>query len=352
MTDAESLFFHFVRKGLWGAEEKGIDVNPACIDWKKLFEMAYAQAVTGLFIDGVAYTSMRPDDTLWEKWIVHLFHIEQANEFIAGRGKWWMNLLGASGIQATIFKGSSVAVWYPIPSHRSYGDIDIVITGKWQNLPAVLQSHGLPYRYEWDEIVLHDQRDVLVEFHKDWEYLYNPISKVRFRRMCSQHPPTESKELYLASLILHLRRHFLTYGIGLKQVCDVAVMLRHADLDRTRTAFILRRLHAGTFSRLLFGFISLYIGGIENYPLPPVAYGKRFTLLCNVILHDGYRLKKKQEAASNHSHTSFSRIVGNAWFWLRRSFRLLGIMPDEACCFFCHMTKKRIRLLFSRKFRT
>lgn len=57
----------------------------------------------------------------------------------------------------------------------------------------------------------------------------------------------------------------LTYGIGLKQVCDVAVMLRNASLDKKKLVGILRELNMIRFSRVLFGFIDVYIKGVRSF---------------------------------------------------------------------------------------
>ena len=152
----------------------------------------------------------------------------------------------------------------------------------------------------------------------------------------------KDRELYLVCLILHLQRHFLTYGIGLKQVCDVAVMLHAASLDRERTAGLLRRLHAVAFSRLLFGFIDVYLGGTERYPLSPVTSGKRFDVLCDVIMNDGYHRKGQQEALASRSRWAAVRIARNVWFWARRSLRLFSILPGETCGFWWYMGWRRI----------
>lgn len=344
MSEIKQIFFYFLRQGLWGNREKYKYALPAREEWKLLFTIAHSQAVTGIFIDGVACTSMRPDRDLWEQWVGHLLHIEQMNAAITRCGNQWLARLQEAGISASLFKGTSVATWYPCPQHRSYGDIDLVVEKGWNKLEHYLQTYHIPYRNERGDIVL-QEKYLSVEFHPQWEYLYNPLINNRLQRML-QTSTDISHELYLTCLILHLRRHFLTYGIGLKQVCDVAVMLHSCQLDHARLAYILRQLHVEKFSRALFGFIASGIGHPTNYPLSPLTSGRTFALFQNIILHDGYFLKIKQEKTATLSRFPVIRIARNVLFWTKRCFRLSSIMPGEAFFFLLHMTNQRIKALF------
>ncbi len=347
-NDMERLFFHFVRLGLWRSGEESIGRSLSKDKWMELFRMAHSQGVTGLFIDGVGQSELRPENALWDQWIAHLFYLEQANRFIAKRGEAWLKLLGDAGISASVFKGSSVGAWYPEPLHRSHGDIDIVIRDGWDRLDSFLtQEGGKPYRNEEDEIILEEENGLLVEFHRRWEYLYHPRTNRHLQQWCQSAQPGDN-DLYLVCLILHIQRHFLTYGIGLKQVCDVAVMLRKASWDRDRVASLLRSLHADKFSRLLFGFIALHLEGVEDFPLPPITGGKELELLNDVILHEGYNSKMEQELVAGSKSWAMARIVSNATFWIKRCCRVFGIMPREACCFLLYKATERLKKLMKR----
>lgn len=351
MTASERmrLFLRYVRMGLWRGEETYTGQALSLEDWKQLFRLAHSQGVTGLFIDGVARDSMRPENGLWDQWIAHLFYLEQANRYIAQRGEAWIKRLGDAYISASVFKGSSVGDWYPEPLHRSHGDIDIVISDGWGRLePMLVQEEREPYRSDEDEIILEEKNGLLVEFHRRWECLYNPWTNRRLQQWCRNAKAVDN-ELYLVCLILHIQRHFLTYGIGLKQVCDVAVMWHRASLDKERVASLLRSLHAERFSRLLFGFIAIHLGSVEDFPLPPVTEGKGFELLNDVILHEGYNLKMEQDLVAGSKSWAMARIVSNAAFWTKRCCRVFRIMPGEACCFLLYKAMERMKKLIKIK---
>ena len=341
MNQRDNLFFYFLRMGLWEAEEAYAGAAPGREDWEQMFRTAQLQAVTGVVMDGIARTGMRPDRELWEPWVWHLLYVEQMNRRIAQCGERWLSWLGEKGIRAFVFKGASVASWYGQPLHRSFGDVDIVVQEGWEKLVPALKKAGIAYRNEHGDLVVQDGDQVPVELHERWEYVYNPLANSRLQKLLGK-ATEKDRELYFVCLILHLQRHFLTYGIGLKQVCDVAVMLHAASLDREKTASLLRRLHAVRFSRLLFGFIDVYLGGTGQYPLPPVKAGRQFEVLREVIMNDGYLQKKQQEAQAVSRRSAAARIACNVWFWARRSLRLFGILPGETCGFWWHMAWRRI----------
>lgn len=347
-SERQRLFFRYIRMGLWKKEEAYPGKLLSTEEWEELFRMAHRQAVTGLLIDGVALDNQRPDQALWDSWVAHLFFLERANRYIAQRGEAWIEKLVQAGIPATLFKGSSVASWYPEPWHRSHGDVDIVITDGWNRLEAFLeQDGGTFYRSQEDEIVLEEKNRLLVEFHRHWECLYNPLTNRRLQQICRSAQPGD-KELYFVCLILHIQRHVLTYGVGLKQICDVAVMLRRASLELGKVASLLHRLHAERFSRLLFGFIAVHLGGVEDYPLAPVTAGKGWERLNKAILQEGYHSKIEQERVAGSKSRSVSRMASNAVFWTKRCFSIYRIMPSEACCFLFSKVLKRLGSFFRK----
>lgn len=90
----ETLFFYFLRRGLWETEEeyKGSKaIGPE--DWERLFAMAHEQAVTGWLIDGVGRTAMRPARNVWEQWLFHLLYLEQMNRLAERCGQQWLERL-------------------------------------------------------------------------------------------------------------------------------------------------------------------------------------------------------------------------------------------------------------------
>ena len=152
------------------------------------------------------------------------------------------------------------------------------------------------------------------------------------------------------SLRFHtLQRHFLIYGVGLKQVCDIAVMIRYSGADMDKTSEILRRLHIVRFSRLLFGFIEKYLGGSCRYPLPPDPDRKKISVMEDVFFRDGYRLQSEREHIASGTRNTAARIGVNAMFWFKRGLKLVSVLPEESVCFLLDKSWSRMCGLFSRK---
>lgn len=374
MTDIEHLLFYFLRRGLWGRADTD-DVNVDDGAWDKLFLLSCRHAVTPLVADGIALTSLRPPQELWQQWIAMSLRIEIINERMARCGELLVNWLADENISASVFKGTSVARWYPEPFHRGNGDIDIVVNNGWDRLERLFLRCGISFFYESGEIIVEQPeafapfvsvaeankgvRNIFtlpgnepyrIEFHYACESLYNPFADARLKRMSGHESSLyvkrsfslsgDAPEFYLSCLVLHLRRHVLSYGIGLKQVCDVAVMLRRANLDITLLESLLRRLGAWRFSRVLFSFVEVYLYGM---PVPSRRVSdKDVALLYSIFMDDGYMLKIQREDMGRRESSSAMRIVHNGWFWIRRSIRLFRLMPAEAFFFVCKKTYKRL----------
>ena len=374
MTDIEHLLFYFLRRGLWGRADTD-DVNVDDGAWDKLFLLSCRHAVTPLVADGIALTSLRPPQELWQQWIAMSLRIEIINERMARCGELLVNWLADENISASVFKGTSVARWYPEPFHRGNGDIDIVVNNGWDRLERLFLRCGISFFYESGEIIVEQPeafapfvsvaeankgvRNIFtlpgnepyrIEFHYACESLYNPFADARLKRMSGHESSLyvkrsfslsgDAPEFYLSCLVLHLRRHVLSYGIGLKQVCDVAVMLRRANLDITLLESLLRRLGAWRFSRVLFNFVEVYLYGM---PVPSRRVSdKDVALLYSIFMDDGYMLKIQREDMGRRESSSAMRIVHNGWFWIRRSIRLFRLMPAEAFFFVCKKTYKRL----------
>lgn len=344
MNTLQEAFFFFLRKGLWGEANSEPCALPALSrgDWEELYRMACSQAVTGLFVDGVAQTALRPDRELWGQWVAHLLQLEYANSRIARCGKWWLEQLHASGLQASVFKGESVARYYRQPSHRCPGDVDIVVESGWERLEPLLRSLGKACRWEQDDLVLEEAGAVLVEFHRTRESVFNPWVNARLQRMLRRE--RTGKELYAACLILHIRRHALKYGIGLKQVCDVAVMWERAGVDRAKLLQLMRKLHAYRFSCALLGFMAAVLGVSPGDPCPPLRR-RDVALLRGIVLGDGYRLRYERIAIDRRQAVAAVRVLRNAWFWAWRGLRLFRVVRSEAVWYLCSRAARRMKSL-------
>lgn len=346
MTETEryELFFYFLRMGLYGGKETYVGARPMQEDWKWMIEQAHWQAVTGPIIDGIANSAMRPDELLWEQWIFYQLRLEEMNKLIADCGKRWLQQLEQRGIRAFVFKGTAVAAYYPEPLHRNVGDVDLVVQEGWEELESLLANNGWNYQNEHGDLILEDN-GMRVELHQQCEFVFEPLTNARLQRWLRRNDNME-REMELICLIMHLRRHFLTYGVGLKQVCDVAMILRNGHMDKNRVRSLIQKLHAATFCRVLFGFIAECLDVTLDFPLQPIRSGKNLELFREVIWKEGYSKKLQREEQAYMNRVPMVRVLKNMGFWVRRSFRLFWLMPGETVGFLTYMWWRRVKKIF------
>ena len=331
-----NLFYDIINAGLWGDEglSKGFSFSEHEAD--VLFEMGLLQAVGGLMVTGMDVRGVAIGSRKKERWISTLLHIEEKNRKIESLAERIVSSLNAEGMKTEVFKGISVAKWYRNPMVRSYGDIDVVISEGFEKITDILDKKRIPFRRDHQDIVCRIE-DIDVEFHPQREYVYCPKDNRTLQQLVMDYP--DSPEVYLACIIVHLRRHMLTYGVGMKQICDVAAMLRNAELDMDFMAEVIDRLHMARFCSALFGFIKRRFR-VECLPIAPDCGSSSF-FIEETVWRDGYMLKKEREERAI-GISSVKRVTGNVWFWIRRCVRMSGIMPREAVWFLPYMVGRRI----------
>ncbi len=133
-------------------------------------------------------------------------------------------------IEHFVVKGTSIAQFYPSPALRTMGDTDIVIheedreeTDK--RLMSLTPKHvqrnnGYEWHYSFGDmdIEVHDhliyeetisKRDFKVYFCDFWKYVIKNELDWNY---------------HVLFLILHLRKHFMNAGVGIRQFMDIAVL--------------------------------------------------------------------------------------------------------------------------------
>ena len=334
------LFYKILNTGLWGggSRVKGLSVSDR--ERRTLFEMGRLQAVSGLLAMGMDVCGADlGSDRL--SWIKTLMYIEKRGKKIELLANGIVERLACEGLTAEVFKGPSVAKWYRKPEARSFGDIDIVVMKGAERIEEVLRKWGIGYKREHEDVVCMIER-ISVEFHHRRDYVYCPKDNRVLQRLVKEHP--ESAEVYLVCVMVHLRRHILTYGMGMKQVCDVAVMLRNAELDMEYLSKIIRELHMERFCAALFGFLKRCLE-VEVFPIEPDC-GRNSVFIEETVWRDGYLLKMEREKRSK-GLPALRRVAGNAWFWVKRCVRMSAVMPREAVWFIPYMVKRRVTVLKS-----
>jgi len=178
-------------------------------EWEELYQVARRQAVDGIVYDAVCGNAALADsmpEGVATRWVVDVEDNEagyrKMSAVIDAQRKAWEK----KGIEAVLLKGHSVAALYPEPSHRRCGDVDwyFPVSGDFARANKVVRDNGLELKVDSDGDVSYTLSGVIVEHHKDG-----------FRQ--------DTLTDMVVMLEDHVLKHAMVMGVGLKQVCDVAV---------------------------------------------------------------------------------------------------------------------------------
>lgn len=233
--------------------------TPSGDDWRELFAWSRKQALVGVCF----YGAQKLDPGLLEhlpidvkmQWLGMAVQIQQRNELMNRRCVEVQELLGRAGMKNCILKGQGIARWYryeadeatkadgtpggDLSSLRQSGDIDIWVDKERSAVIAFAKGQG-DENPQWDYKHLHLKAfdDVEVEVHYVPEVFLNLWKNRRLQRWfrahkgelaCQDGPlcvPTMQFNLFY--VLLHIYRHFLYEGVGLRQLMDYYFLLLHA----------------------------------------------------------------------------------------------------------------------------
>lgn len=247
----DSLIFTLLREALWRNNE----TVPSYLTTKKtekLFSLAEQQAVLGLVVDSIIrhYVKM-PQQWVFEA-VGILEQIKQQSIVVNEGAVKLYKLMSDNGIDYVIVKGQVVASKYPDPLLRQSGDVDYYCDSK--NFPlsqdAVKKYWGIEAEREESDLHVHfDYQDVTYEGHFSLTSLYSKKREEYWKQVLENDErdvvtidghdiKTLSATTHTLYVFIHLYSHLLALGVGLRQFCDMAVMLHYCkeqiDLETLR----------------------------------------------------------------------------------------------------------------------
>jgi hypothetical protein len=190
-------------------------------------------------IDKLSRQGQEPQRKVLLKWYAIAQKIKSRNEHLDNRCGELLALLTKHGIKASILKGQGIPGYYDsnLKSLRQNGDIDVFVDGGMEKAMAFAKGEGQK-NIEWDykHLQLTIWNDVEVEMHYRVEVLFNLRKNKRLQRWFKEHEawlycedggltkPDVRFDLFY--VLLHIYRHFLHEGVGLRQVIDYYYVLK------------------------------------------------------------------------------------------------------------------------------
>ena len=243
----EELFFELLRVAV--GRQNSLSHTPTADEWRVLYGMAMKQAVSGVCFKGVERLhpqgQVPPQDLLFE-WIGATEAIRATNELLNKRCRKLQAKLTEAGIRSSILKGQAVAKYYGdvLALYRQSGDIDIYVDCGMERAMQFAREQGV-VDAAWDYKHLHLDvfKDTEVEMHYRVEVMLNLWKNRKLQRWFKEHekqlfcrqegliaPQAEFNRFYI---LLHIYRHFLYEGVGMRQLMDYYFVLRHTESTDT-----------------------------------------------------------------------------------------------------------------------
>ena len=231
----EALFFALLRDALWRhKEDLPQSLNPTLLG--EIMRMAEEQTVTGLVADAIIHNSINIGKTAPIKLLALSQQIKATNINLNKEIAEFVSLMNSNNEDYIIVKGQTVAALYREPYTRMSGDIDFyvkdyketteILNKEWHvSLPEKLIDKEASFTHN---NALYEIHRSLVEFgckkhQRYWEELMT--SSPYLIDIDGAKVKTLEPTIYAVYVFLHLFFHFIREGVGLRQLCDWAMVL-------------------------------------------------------------------------------------------------------------------------------
>ena len=351
MNPQDKQFFELLRAGLWGTqvESKFTRQMLGCS-----VRIALSQAVLGVVADVII-----SDETL--AGMLGTAEIKPLRRFVMSNlstsRTWNITLqkivqeLRSEGIDPYVLKGQGIAQYYPNPDLRQCGDIDLYVGQKdYERTCEIVGAMGAAEDHEYDEEILKHFHtrigNVPVEIHrytdvyyqKRLDRIYQGISDeglnaepvmVDIAGFKIKTPPVDFNVFYIFN---HLWHHFIADGVGLRQICDWAMLLHkyHGQINLDHLQGMLEKM--GLMKQWkVFGNIAVDVVGLpkDEFPFYDSSYVKLSEKVYRLVMLEG-NFGQANLKDDNRPSGYLAGKLHSLIFRLKRNFRVLALFPKDS----------------------
>lgn len=385
MGGVRDAFLMLLRAGLWGRDPIAEGFRRlGDEEWEQVFKMSGRQTVSGIVFDGICRLpdEFQPSPAIFAKWVAATDRIERGNGRMNAVLGELTGMFVSGGLQPVLQKGQGVAALYPTPAHRECGDIDFYFpeksdNGRLASMPKdrtmngkaieLVKSHGIKVETMPDGSQTYEWKGIEIEQHPTIVDLSAPAARKWIPELDGDpgYVPSElaeglrvpSPELNALLLNSHILKHTLGKGIGLRQMCDLAMEYHRICEDGRREDCgerifsLYKRAGILKWSRLLHSFLV----GVIGLPEEELPYSERIVSYRPLfrIVEDGGNFGQYRGEDSGRSGTSTSSVTGRlsdrkrkletAGMFLRRAGFSIRFAPKEAFWTFWELVKGQFR---------
>lgn len=243
------LFFELLQVAL--GHHSSLSIPPTEEGWKAIFDIAQKQTVAGVVfeaLDTLSNKGIKPPQALLFEWIGLYEQVKNQNRVVNQRCIEITKTFSNAGWKTCILKGQGNARLYPNPLSRQAGDIDIWVRGKENDIKRFVRDR-FP---EAEDCLYHIDypifNDVEVEVHYAPSYIRAP--KYGYDRKIKEFYEKHAEEQFAHKVyvdgvggemcvptdefnivyqLMHIKSHFINYGVGLRQIIDYYYLLSNIE---------------------------------------------------------------------------------------------------------------------------
>ena len=248
----ENYLFELLRSELWGT---GLSFSQLShTEFEELMEMAGEQTVTGLVGDCLIKNNIKLEREDALGLYAKMKAIEKANARVNENLVSFVNFMERKGIDYIIVKGQVAGSFYPNPDARMSGDVDLYFVGEnYEKIKGLVEqrlgkqlsklSDGKHVEFEVNGVIfeLHDKLSRLAtrKHQAYWDQMIdNAILEGTDTVMINGKEIKTLSATYNAMYIfVHLFYHMTASGVGLRQLCDWAMILAQSAFQDSSSKF-------------------------------------------------------------------------------------------------------------------
>lgn len=305
------LFFELIQVAL--GTQNSLGREPSDEEWSVLFEWCEKHAISGfvfLALNKLSEQGQKPPSDLLYEWIGLAEQLKGQNTLMNLEAARLTKLFENEGHRTAILKGQANALLYPNPFSRQPGDIDIWISGGKKVVEKTLRKLGLLEgnlsKYHPDQATqsyhhIHLPRnkngiDVEVHFrpssgnqdpftnHRLQAFLETEIDRDNELTEAGFRVP--SLMFALIMQLAHIQRHFITEGVGMRQIIDYYFLLKSGNNQLIIENGKLKHLGLEKMAGALMWVLHEKLGLEEKYLIAPMDE-KRGKMLLAVMMEGG-----------------------------------------------------------------
>lgn len=340
MVDS-NLFYQFLQ--LSSGAGKKVE-EPTALEWKSLYVQAVKQSLVAFVFEGVSHyvehnDMQKPPLPLLYEWIGSCEQIKQQNKLVDKQCRELTDWFKKEGYASCVLKGQGAARLYPSPGTRQPGDIDIWVDVGRDEIVSLMRAKGIEVTvvdYVNCHAAFFKETEVEVHFRPTW--MYNPFVNKKVQKWLCE---TKSQQMRnhdemmgfayptvgfnLVFSLLHIYKHVLFEGIGLRQLTDYYFILRHStDKEREEALSTLSSFGLAGFASTVM-YIMKRVYGIDEHLMLCPANDRHGKFLLEEIMRGGNFGHYDDRNTFLPDNQRWKRGFYN----LKRNLRYLKMYPSE-----------------------